>query len=437
MKRIRQAFAVIGHLLSRPCLAFEALSPHGLKMIWHKLRHGGWAPIQEELAPYLSEAPAPARRKLVPAQSARAGTILVIDRSLPRFDRDAGSRAAWQYIELLLDMGFRVMVRAHDALRREPYASMLEDMGVEVLADRRHACGGWKKWLKANAGDIDAIIMHRPNIAMRYLDEARRLTSAKMLYFGHDLRWLRNARRYEIEKDRFYLSEAAYWKKVEMRLAADMDAVYYFSEEEAMEIRRLNPQAQTRVVPLFLVRPETLAEVPAFDQREGLLFVGGFAHAPNVDGILWFVGQILPLLREALPELSITVVGGNPPAQLQNVPGVVMAGSVSDAELARLYQRSRIALAPLRYGAGIKGKVVEAINHRIPTVTTSIGAEGLPLAASVLDIADAPREFADAVSALYTNAGLWSRRSADLGCYLADHFSPASARRVLEKDLMR
>jgi hypothetical protein len=90
-------------------------------------------------------------------------------------------------------------------------------------------------------------------------------------------------------------------------------------------------------------------------------------------------------------------------------------------------------VAPLRYGAGIKGKVVEALFHQVPLVTTSIGSEGLPSPASVMDVCDLPSEFSDKVCSLYVDDALWTARTSNIKTYLAAHFSQDSARQTLEE----
>jgi glycosyltransferase involved in cell wall biosynthesis len=436
-KRIKQLFSTFAILVSHPCLLVTALSPHNIRVLWHLLTHGGWSTIQDELSVYEQESPAspkiPLRHDTLPRQT--SGVMLVIDRSLPRFDRDAGSRACWQYIQLSLSMGLRVIVWGHDFLRPEPYASMLEEMGAEVISGRKFTCGGWKKWIKANANAIDYVVIHRPNIAVRYIDYLKRNTHARIFYFGHDLRWLRNARRYKLEKDRFFLSESIYWKKIETRLVQQVDASYYFSTVESEEMNRLCPFSTIRVVPLFMVEEEPARVVPPYNEREGLLFVGGFSHAPNVDGVLWFVDEILPELRRQLGPITLTVVGKNPPEKLIGMTGVELVGAVSEAELMRLYDHARVVVAPLRYGAGIKGKVVEAICRKLPTVTTPIGAEGLPAAASVLQIAENPEQFCKLVSKLYSDPTLWSQKSIGMSNYMVEHFSSSFARSMLENEL--
>jgi glycosyltransferase involved in cell wall biosynthesis len=427
--------ALLGYGFLRLCVALRGLSFYHIRVLWHGLRHGGWKSLQDEIFPPDAVMPpvVGARPTTQPDGGQRKG-ILVIDRSLPRFDRDAGSRATWQYIRLLREMGFRVTVWGHDFLRREPYATMLEDMGVEVVSGGALVCGRWRGWVRARAATLDYVIIHRPNVAVAYVDFLRKATDARILYFGVDLRWLRNLRRHEVERDPFHLAEARYWQAIENRLVGMAHAAYFYSRAESDIVVQQVPDARVRTVPLFIFQGKA-EEGRAFGDREGLIFVGGFAHQPNVDGILWFVNDIYPAVRERLGEVTLQVVGANPPEALRGRPGVVLAGAVSDAELQALYGRSRVVVAPLRYGAGIKGKIVEAVFQRVPLVTTTIGSEGMPEPEGVLEVRDQPHDFATAVIRLYRDEDLWSARSARMGAYVAEHFSAATARRVLEEDI--
>jgi glycosyltransferase involved in cell wall biosynthesis len=360
--------------------------------------------------------------------------VLIIDRNLPHFDRDAGARAAWQYIELLSGMGFRITLLGDDFQRHEPYARLLENMGVETVSGGALICGRWRDWIRTRSDKFDYALLYRPEVAITYIDFLRRSTRAKILYFGVDLCWLRNQRRYEVESNPSHLAATHYWHGVENRLISMSDATYFYSCVESDIMSAEIPSARIRTIPLFIFRSESKRS-PGFEEREGLLFVGGFAHQPNMDGILWFLNEIFPLIREQIGEITLYVVGDTPPEQLRGVQGIVLTGSMSEVELQALYRQIRVVIAPLRYGAGIKGKVVEAVFEGVPVVTTSIGAEGLPESNSVLEISDTPCGFAAATALYYQDKNLWSARSISMRSYAEKHFSAETARQILEKDL--
>jgi len=434
--KVHRLSALLSYGLLRFFVICRDANFHNFRMLWHVLLHGGWRSIQDEIFSTIASSVGQEIRAKPSASDNAKKTVLVIDRSLPRFDRDAGSRATWQYIKLLREMGYNVTTWGHDYLRREPYASMLEDFGVEVVSGWTLACGRWRNWVRAHASNLDYVIIHRPNVAVAYMDYFGKVTDARVLYFGVDLRWLRNQRRYEVEGDAFYRTEARYWQAVENQLIGMAHASYFYSYVETEIVSRQVPTAQVRMLPLFVYRGKE-EDGRSYQNRSGLMFVGGFAHQPNVDGILWFVNEILPLVRGQLGDVSLRVVGANPPDALRRCPGLELTGAVSDEELQALYDNSRVIVAPLRYGAGIKGKVVEALFQHVPLVTTAIGAEGMPTPAQVMAICDLPDEFANAIIRLYKDGELWTAQSANIKNYVVDHFSEATARAALQDAFLK
>jgi glycosyltransferase involved in cell wall biosynthesis len=431
--RIHRITAPLSYGLLRFCVILRDTDIHHLRILWHGLRHGSWRSIQNEIFPtaVVSAKEQETQPKSLLGDSARK-TVLVIDRSLPRFDRDAGSRATWQYIKLLREMGYNVTTWGHDYLRREPYASMLEDIGVEVVSGWDLACGRWRNWVRKRVAKLDYVIIHRPNVAVAYMNYLRQKTNTRILYFGVDLRWLRNQRRYEIEGDSFYRTEAHYWQGIENQLIGMAHTSYFYSYVETEIVSRQVPTAQVQMLPLFVYRGKAEGGL-SYQNRSGLMFVGGFAHQPNVDGILWFVNEIFPLVRAQLGDISVRVVGANPPDALRRCPGLELTGAVSDQELQELYDKSRVIVAPLRYGAGIKGKVVEALFQHVPLVTTAIGAEGMPTPEKVMAVCDLPDGFASEIIRLYTDADLWKTQCNNIKIYVAKYFSATTARGILEK----
>ena len=182
-----------------------------------------------------------------------------------------------------------------------------------------------------------------------------------------------------------------------------------------------------------------------FEKREGLLFVGGFAHPPNADAVLWFVREVYPLIREDMEAVGkqppdFYIVGSRVTDEIQALQqpgnGVIIKGFVSEEELAWLYDTTRIVVVPLRYGAGVKGKVVEALYHGMAIITTSIGAEGINDGEHVMMIKDRPREFADAVAQLYQNPEQCLEMSRRTQEYVRRHYGVDAAWRVIQEDFL-
>ena len=167
------------------------------------------------------------------------------------------------------------------------------------------------------------------------------------------------------------------------------------------------------------------------------MFVGGYRHTPNVDAVLWLAKEIFPLVRLRNPHIRLHLVGSDTPDSVRDLgalPGIVVHGHVPD--LTPLLDRTRINLAPLRYGAGVKGKINHSLAHGLPVVATTCAAEGMQLTHRVdAMVADSAADFAQSVLELYGDADLWQRLASAGLENTRQHFSPERARPVLAKML--
>jgi GT2 family glycosyltransferase len=348
-------------------------------------------------------------------------SLLVIDHYVPMHDRDAGSFFMYSLLRGLVGLGYRVTFWPENLYRHEPYTSDLQQLGVEVIYGHRK----FEDYMQANDGNFDAAILTRNHIAIDFIDTVRQHVP-RVLYHDPDLEFLREGRRIALEGGP--PQELDKIKERELYLFRNCDVIGIHSPLEKEIIERELPAARVEVLPLP-VRETTPTTTP-FAERAGLLFVGG-THPPNADGLAWFIREIFPLLRRALPGVPLTVAGEVLKDRLQglDLTGVHFTGYVPD--LYPMYGQARLFVAPLRYGAGIKGKVLEAMAHGIAVVTTTIGAEGIGLTdgEDVL-IADHPEGLARAVAELYNNEELWVRIATGGRRHVQEHFSQA---RLVEK----
>ncbi|MDB2376704.1 glycosyltransferase [Luminiphilus sp.] len=324
-------------------------------------------------------------------------SVLIIDHYVPHFDKDAGSRSTWMYIELMLDMGWRVQLIGANFFPHQPYTEKLQQMGVEVLVGE-HMARNLDRWLADNLTDIDQIFLHRPHIAEQFLPHLKKVKACPPITFiGHDLHFLRTQREFEITGEEKLQKEADAWRRRELAVIEAVDHTFYFSDVEVDEINLLLPQADVRTLPLYVLEPVELIRTAT--KTPELLFVAGFNHPPNIDAAVWFVETVLPTLRDSIPDLKLHIAGSNPSQPVLDLASddVIVHGYVSDDALTALYSRAACAVVPLRFGAGVKGKVLEAIRYGVPLVTTSTGAEGIPEASAVMQIANEPELFAQGV----------------------------------------
>jgi len=227
-----------------------------------------------------------------------------------------------------------------------------------------------------------------------------------------DVHFVRESREARYAKRRWVAGlKSAMTKRRELKVYEQADLILAVTDSDREQILRNLPHARVVVIPNI---HEVRDVVPGFEERRrnSVLFVGGFAHRPNVDAVLFFCHEILPLVRNALPDVQVTIVGDRPPKDILDLRGsaVVVTGWVP--EILPYLDSHCVGIAPLRFGAGMKGKVGEALAAGLPVVTTSVGAEGMDLEdGRTAIIADSPEGFAKGVVRLCSDPTLHHRLS--------------------------
>ena len=371
--------------------------------------------------------------------------ILVVDHYVPTYDRDAGSKTTFQYLKMFLKKGYVVKFLGDNFLHEEPYSTTLQQMGIEILYGPEYQVGIWD-WLKDHGDDIAIAYLNRPHIASKYIDFIKENTNIKVIYYGHDLHFLREGREFALTGDPALKQSSEYWKAVETSLMYKAAMSYYPSYIERDAIKAEDEEIPVKDIVAY-VYDEFKDKIPAdFEKREGILFVGGFAHPPNADAVVWFVREVYPLLRSDMEAKGqkapdFYVVGSKVTDEIKALEqpgnGVIIKGFVSEEELAELYDTTRIVVVPLRYGAGVKGKVVEALYNGAAIVTTSVGSEGIPEAETVMEIEDSPEQFARAVADLYADPSRCRQMSDKTQEYVRRHYSVDAAWEVIREDFAR
>ena len=368
-------------------------------------------------------------------RSQRKKHLLVVDHYVPHYDKDAGGRCTYMYLQLFVAMGFQVTFIGDNFFKHEPYTTVLNQMGIEVLYGNNYYLN-WQQWLKDNGHYFDYIYLQRPHISIKYIDLVKNHSKAKIIYFAHDLHHIREMREYEITHDPKLLESAQNWKKIEYELFSKADVGHVVGSYEQEVMQKAFPDKPIRNIPLYLYESIPGDIERDFTKRKDLLYVGGFQHHPNTDAVLWFAGEVFPKILEAYPDIVWHVVGGNQPKEILDLAGehILIHGFVSDEELERYYRTCRIAVVPLRYGAGVKGKVVEANYWQIPLVTTPIGAEGLSREEDSMVVESDAEEMAKRIIALYQDPEALRKLSENSVAFIEHHFLTDHAREVIEMD---
>ena len=362
--------------------------------------------------------------------------VLMVDHYVPTYDKDTGSKCTWQYIQMFISKGYEVKFLGDSYRKDEPYTTELEQMGVEVIYGEYMKAEIWK-WIDEHADDIYLSYLNRPHITAKYIDYFKD-RGIRCLFFGSDLHCLRIEREAKLTGDPKKFEEAEYWRSVEFGIMHKADMSYYPSYVETDIIHEIDPSVKAKPIKLYVFEEFAEAEEKDFAKREGIIFVGGFAHPPNKDGLLWFVKEIWPKVHEATGA-DFYVVGSHADEEVQAVhdpdKGIIFKGFVSEEELHELYQKSRVCAVPLRYGAGVKGKVIESMYFGVPVLTTNIGAEGIEDAETVMEIRDSAQEWINELIALYTDTDRCSEMSRKSLAYVKERHSLEAAWKVIEPDV--
>ena len=360
-------------------------------------------------------------------------TVLFVSEKIPEYDKDAGSRTLFFYMGLFIEKGYIVKFLSNDKLQTEPYTTQLQRAGVEVVSgsfmlDRK------KEWIKRNARYIDFAFLNYPNCSYQYINILKE-NGIPIRYYGVDIHYLRRQREYELfgnEKLK-QMSDELFQK--EKYLIENSEVVYYPSLVEVGIVKKDFGKKAVKQLLINVYKEKDIVNTYDAMQRKGMLFIGGYQHTPNVDAVLWFVKEVFPKIRSRM-EMEWLIAGSNMPWEISSIDekGVRVLGRVSDEELKRLYNQIRMVVIPLRYGAGIKGKVIEAMFHGVPVVSTSIGMEGIPRIKSHATVADTAEEMAGVITGLYEDRDSLNRISQEETEIIKNHYSETVAWNNIAED---
>ncbi len=353
-------------------------------------------------------------------------TILVIDHYTPEPDRDAGSRTMLGVLESLAEAGWVVKFWPYNRQYSPIYTPPLEAQGIEVL-DQRWP-GDLHTWLATHGADLDHLMVSRPDIAADIMHRLMRDTPAVFSFYGHDLHFARMRRQAAVLDDPALLADAARMEQIERRVWRNFDVAIYLSEDEAAAVRAMAPGTHAvAVVPYrFDIAPRR-TEAPS---DRTILFVAGFAHPPNVDAALFLMQEIVPRLEQRMGTVRVVLAGSKPSDAVRALagPDVEVTGWLSDQDLAARYATHRVAVVPLRFGAGVKGKVVEALSHGLPLVTTGVGAQGIAGLDRLVPVHDDVEGLVEGLHRLLTDDDAWLAQSHAQTDFAERRFSRAAMR---------
>lgn len=360
-------------------------------------------------------------------------TVLVVDHYVPQPDKDAGSRTVQAFCDALIQLGYNVIFLPENYTAHQPYTSNLEALGVMVLYGN-YVANHLEQVLREQVRFVDCILFNRPHITKRYIDLLTEVfPDAKTLYYMHDMHGLR-------EHLELAFAGAAWGTPVnlagvelltpdEERIIRKVDLALTCSPKEEALLKPAHGNVGTICPYAIQVDADAAIGVPpdaGSTEQKDLLFVGGFGHTPNRIGIEWLVDHVLPLLDQGV---RIHVVGSRCPdelkAKLESIPLIVFHGFAPDAKLEELLRQTAVSLAPLPYGAGIKGKVVEAFAAGHTVIGSEYGIEGMEDAPEdIYFTCGTAQEFASAIQQVFSrDRAAWIESRKRARHYVADRFN--------------
>jgi GT2 family glycosyltransferase/glycosyltransferase involved in cell wall biosynthesis len=355
--------------------------------------------------------------------------VLVIDHNVPTPDRDSGSLRMFQILKLLHDLGHRVTFIPDNLARRQPYTYELQKRGIEVVY--YPYIKRVRDYIMSHGGEFDVVVLSRCQFARKHIADVRKYAPQSRIIFDTvDLHFIREAGQARLVGDQNLEQKARETQQVEYELIDQSDETWVVSSSEQQLLKNKWEYKSIQVV-------SNIVDVPGsrtpFALRRDWLFIGSFQHSPNVDAVLFFVQEIFPLIRLRLREAKFYIIGDNPPPEIVALADdrIVVTGLQRDAR--PLFDRVKLSVAPLRFGAGVKGKINQSMGFGVPVVATSVAVDGTDLRdREEILVADKPEDFAQAMIDLYQSEKLWNRLVENGIRKTRALYSPDSARKKLE-----
>lgn len=346
----------------------------------------------------------------------RKKNVLIIDSIIPEYNKDSGSRRLYNIIKILLEKGYGVFLMA-DKLEykyKTEYVSFYEKLGVVVYEPSIDLNGNFitkDDFLKTIIKKMDYSWLHRPDVFYKYSDLIREESNSRLIYDMVDFHYLRLSREWEQSNDKNLKKEVDKYLRIETECCEKADRIITISNSDKDELLK-HYFDESKMITISNFHQHKNRKVNNLNKRKDLLFVGGFSHAPNIDSVKYLHDHIMPLVWKKDKNIKVMVVGSYPTEEVQklNSKRFTIVGFAEDLE--PYYNACRVFVAPLRYGAGVKGKIGQSLEYGFPLVTTNVGAEGFDFGDfKDVMISDDEKQFAENVLRLYQDDNLWEEVS--------------------------
>ncbi|MGC1324019.1 MAG: glycosyltransferase [Candidatus Udaeobacter sp.] len=355
--------------------------------------------------------------------------ILVIDHHLPMPDRDSGSLRMFQILKILHRLGHRVTFLPDNLADMPSYTCELQKRGIQVV--HHPYVKRVRDYLISHGRMFDVVVLSRCDFARKHIEDVRlHAPQSRIIFDTVDVHYLREQREAQLTQDPDVRRKAQERQLVEDYLIKEADETWVVSPIEQQMLQENWPHKSIQLVSNIV---DVTGPVTPFALRRDWLFIGGFQHRPNIDAVLFFMEEIYPLVRDRLPDTKFYIIGDKAPPEIVALASdrIIVAGLQRNVR--SFFDSVRLSVAPLRFGAGIKGKINQSMAFGVPVVATSIAVEGM----NVTDhehvlVADEPQDFASALIELYESEELWKRLSQNGISKTQELYSTDAARERLE-----
>jgi GT2 family glycosyltransferase len=359
------------------------------------------------------------------------GRILIIDETTPTPDQDSGSLDAFYVQRTLGELGYKVTFAPEDLVYFEKYTKQFQQIGVECLYSPYVST--LKQYLKANGKAFDYVFLTRANAAFNHYKMIKQYCpQAKIIFNTVDLHYLRLEREAKVTGSSDMANQAKRMKEIEFELMRNCDRTIIISDSEAQLLHQQDASLRLTVMPFMREMPGCKN---AFSNRKDIVFIGGFEHPPNIDSVEYFIKEIWPQVHAKLPEVRFLIIGSKMSEHIKAMnshPGVEVIGFVEN--LADYFDHCKMTVVPLRFGAGIKGKIGTSASFGVPSVATTIAVEGMGFVnGEQILVADDPNSFADSVIRLYQDEALWTQLSQSCLAKVSEQYSLEAGKRRLQE----
>jgi GT2 family glycosyltransferase/tetratricopeptide (TPR) repeat protein len=358
--------------------------------------------------------------------------ILVVDACPLTPDQDSGSITAVNHLKIFQSLSYKVTFAPDNLLYDPKYTADLQRFGVECLY--APYVTSLKEHLKTHGHLYNLVYLTRAEVAFKYIDDVKNFCpQAKVIYDTVDLHYVREQRQAQIQNSTELAAQAEKTKAKELSVAAKADFTLVVTEKERDVLLQENSQLKVITYPSSR---DIYGSARGFAERKDLLFIGGFRHTPNVDAMLYFSSEIFPFIKRKLKGIKLYIIGGEPPETIRNLASddIIVTGHLPD--ISQHFNHCKLSVAPLRYGAGIKGKILSSMSYGVPVVATSIASEGMQLRNQFeVAIADTPHDFAEMVVMLYNNQSLWNELSTNSTNFVKSRYSLDAAKQSFKEML--